>query len=403
MNPVRTIVHILLMLSLLVLPGCWDRKELNDIAIMLAFGVDLAKNGQYRGTAQFAVPSKLAPSEGGGTKENAFFTESGMGKTIYESTDFLQSKLSRSWFAGHRRASVFGEEMARHGLSELLDAYSRTPEIRMRSDMFVVKGGTAEQLLKLPYPLDRIPAIAYVKIHESLGVSSTLMMRDFLLAATSDGRSPILPALEILPGAKPKTESDGDGQSKDPDGKVKIAGSAVFNKSLKLVGYINNKESVTRRWIMGELRAANLTVPVPDEGTVVLRTSRLKSRVTPILSKDGVAFKVSLSGQGMIVENNTKLDLSLLKNVRKLEEALKKETEKQALQTIHHVQKQFKTDIFGFGDTVRRKHPYRWKTMKTRWQQIFPEAEMTVNADLKVKSVGLTGPPLMLEEDEIEK
>ncbi|MGR6018729.1 Ger(x)C family spore germination C-terminal domain-containing protein [Bacillus paranthracis] len=70
------------------------------------------------------------------------------------------------------------------------------------------------------------------------------------------------------------------------------------------------------------------------------------------------------SGEGTIQENNTNLDLSQPKNITLLEHVLEKQSEKQALQTIKKVQKQYGTDIFGFGEAIHRKYPSEWKGLK---------------------------------------
>lgn len=48
---------IMLLLSSVLLTGCWDRTEINDLAIVLATGVDY-KDGQAQLTAQIFIPRK---------------------------------------------------------------------------------------------------------------------------------------------------------------------------------------------------------------------------------------------------------------------------------------------------------------------------------------------------------
>ncbi|MGC6588562.1 hypothetical protein ACPV3A_26915 [Paenibacillus sp. Dod16] len=56
------LLHIVIML---LLSGCWSRRELNDLAIAVAAGVDWVE-GRYRLTVQVANPGQLTAKRSGG-------------------------------------------------------------------------------------------------------------------------------------------------------------------------------------------------------------------------------------------------------------------------------------------------------------------------------------------------
>ncbi|UUZ86249.1 hypothetical protein LJK88_24275 [Paenibacillus sp. P26] len=61
----RRAMLVMTVLSCLILPGCWDRRELNEIGLVTALGIDKAGD-QYELTAQFVNPGEIASKEGGG-------------------------------------------------------------------------------------------------------------------------------------------------------------------------------------------------------------------------------------------------------------------------------------------------------------------------------------------------
>lgn len=61
------IICLGLWISILLLTGCWDRKELNDRAIWLATGLDAGKNGGVEISGQITIPQEQ--SQGGGSGE----------------------------------------------------------------------------------------------------------------------------------------------------------------------------------------------------------------------------------------------------------------------------------------------------------------------------------------------
>lgn len=147
--------------------GCWDREELSDRVFDLAASADLNKDGTYLTAGQFIVPSRVEQSSKGGTGgDKPYFIETGSGKSSIESIQKARQKLSRIITRGHRRNYYIGEELAKNGIKDMLDAFSRDPGNRIRLDIWVVKGNTGLEALQVPYPLEKIPSVASVKIHK---------------------------------------------------------------------------------------------------------------------------------------------------------------------------------------------------------------------------------------------
>ncbi|MNP62048.1 hypothetical protein D3C76_1572910 [compost metagenome] len=82
---------------------------------------------------------------------------------------------------------------------------------------------------------------------------------------------------------------------------------------------------------------------------------------------------------------------------------LEKQVEASVSRTIAKVQDKFGSDVFEFGEVIHRKYPSRWKSLKDDWNREFRKAEVTVTANLTVRRIGVTGPPLHLKQDSIQK
>jgi spore germination protein KC len=395
-------VYLILILCLLVTTGCWDRRELNDLGMVLGWGMDLNKDGTYLASAQIAIPSKLSGGGGGGsgtTLGQGFYLETATGKNNSDAGENIQLKLSRKIFPGHRRVVVLGEALARNGLVKVVDEFSRNPEVRLRTDMFIVKGGTARELFAHPYMLENIPAIAVMKIHESVGGTESTTFKQFLEEAHSDPGNPTLPMIQMVRAAN-KGNDEQDHQRKT----FKYAGRAVFNDKLEMIGTLTVPEARDRFWIRGELNNHILTVEVPEgKGNITFAGRKFTSKIKPVIQNGKVTFFVTLTGKGIIKENNTNLDLMSSASNEAIERALNKTELKRATQTILKVQKKYKVDIFGFGETLHRKDPFYWKKIKYHWNEIFSEANIVVKVDVTVIQVGSTGPGLQLKEKVIKK
>lgn len=382
------IVFLIILQSMFLLTGCWDSIELNDRAIELAWGIDQAKDKKIQISTQIIIPSKITGGErgSGGSQGKAYYVETGTGKDTLDAVQQMQTKLSRKIFRGQRRVIVIGEELARSGIKDILDTYTRDPSINLRTAIFVIKGGTAKDFLQTSHPLEVIPAIGALKEYNQIGALKEVGFLNFLLFASSEASYPTMAVIG-------PSNSSSLGQNANG---FRIVGTGIFNKDLKLMGYLNVSEGKALRWATGNLDFLTITSRVPNEkGYVSIDMNKLDSKIKPIINRNHIQFLVSLTGQGSIRENNTSLDLTQVKNINIVQKALEKEAEKTLLNTITKAQKEYGADIFGFSDVIKRKDLHLWKSLKENWEKEFPEVEVSVKANLTVRKIGVTGKSLV--------
>lgn len=386
-------ISIILLISMFFATGCWDRTEINELALEMGWGLDKADNGQIQSSAQVVIPSKMK-TEGGGGAGKPYFVVYGTGRTTLEAAQSMQAKLSRKILRSHRRVLLIGEPLAKQGLKNVLDTYARDPQVRLRTDVFVTQNSTARDFLKIPYPLESTPAIGALKEHLSMGGFGNIVLLNFLLNASTEGSCPTLPVM------KATLDSGGSDQ---PDG-FAYAGRALFDENLKMVGIVSAPEAQLMFWIKSSNRYLTMAEYVPQgKGNVSVDLIRPKGEIQAALKGNRMTFQVLLKGKGAIRENNTNFDLRQWQNLQTVEAELNKDTAQRAKQLITKVQKEYGTDVFGFGEAVHRKYPYRWKQMKKNWSKEFSEADIAVSAKVTIQRVGLTGPPLQLKDSEIKK
>ncbi|CAN7523539.1 Ger(x)C family spore germination protein [Paenibacillus sp. LjRoot153] len=390
---VRLTTRFILLLFIPLTTGCWDREELSDRAFNLAASADLNKDGTYLTAGQFIVPSRIGlGSAGGSGGDKPFFIESGSGKSMIEAIQKTRQKLSRIITRGHRHNYYIGEDLAKNGIKDMLDAFSRDPGNRIRLDIWVVKGNSGLEALQVPYPLEKIPSVASVKIHKAVGGTTGTSYLDFMMAASTEGSCPTLPVVDIVQGTSPQKT-------------IRFYGRAIFSHDYKLVGYLNFVEGAYRQWIRRRISYFDIVEAIPEaNGNVGVIITKFGSRIkSSVLPNNKVKIELELTGMGHVGENNTNLDLSQQKNLKLVQHTINMKTSEHVLDMITKVQKQFGTDVFGFNQTLNRQHPSEWNQLKGQWDTIFPGIEVKVNVKIKLKYIGLVGPSLQLKESEITK
>lgn len=367
---------LVLFLTILITTGCWNLKEPNELAFVTGNGLDLTEEGMLEATALVVTPAGIG---GGlissGEMKESFHVISATGKNVSDAFVNIQSKLSRALFVGHREVFLVGHRLAEHGMGETIDAFIRNAQSDMRSIIYVVKDGQPKDILSIKPFFDPYITTSLSDEQKANGLKPYLA-REFVEDLLSDGTQPLVPVV-----------------SEKSTKHYRYSGSAILNKDegVKLVGFLNKKETAYARWITDMLTSVTLTSFVPQgDGNISLRIAGLDRRIRVNKVDEQIQIDIYLTGKGTIIENNTNLDPSKQKDLQVIRDALNKKTQKSIQQLIKKIQEEYKMDIFGFGEVVHKHSPHKWKTLKQKWNETFPQLYVSVNVDLQCNNSGQT-------------
>ena len=136
---------LILIACLMFLTGCWGKREVEELAPLIALGFDLGqKPGTYLITEQFATPKRSEASNVADV-DRTFSLEASSPREAYE----MMSKLAyRIPFMGSLKVIVIGEDVAKAGFMDVLDFAQRFAEFR-RSMYIVLTKGKAQSVLTM--------------------------------------------------------------------------------------------------------------------------------------------------------------------------------------------------------------------------------------------------------------
>ncbi|MBP3966506.1 Ger(x)C family spore germination protein [Paenibacillus lignilyticus] len=365
---------------LLLLTGCWDRTEINEYAFWMGTALDKGKVKKVRVSAQIAVPHEIGADKGSASSRSTLVITS-EGNTLLDSCQNVQNRLPRRLFIGHRRAVFISERLAREGISDFLDMYSRNPELSLRSGLFIVIGIDPEEILKMESPFNPFSSDVIVR-QDKFSKIGDMAAHDLFVDYSSEGTCPILSAIST----KDLTKAE--------KGKVvDINQLAVFNKQMQMVGLLDEKASMITLWMSNRLKLYYLTEFIPEgKGYVTVDETNLNSKITTEIKNGKPVVNVTLSGVGTVRENETNLDVALSKDLTIVENDMNRYVKKLAEDTIKQVQREYGTDIFGFGEKIHQEHAKVWRTLRRDWEQQFRDIEVHVDARIHLKRIGVFGP-----------
>lgn len=379
---------IIVVIFLLVTTGCWNRRELNTLAIAVGMGID-KEGDEYVVSFQVVNPGEVASNMvGGKALSTVMFKEKG--DTLFEAIRRVTTLSPRKIYVAHLRMVIIGEKVAEEGIGEVLDLLSRGHETRTDFYLAVASNAKAEEVLKVVLPLEKIPSN---KLFSSLEVSEqtwaptiAVTLDEMIASLIQEGKNPVLTGVKVLGKQEEGEERTNLGRI-DPDTRLQYEGIAVFKKD-RLVGWMNETESKGYIDIIDKLESTIVEVPCSDKGKIGIEILRAKSDMKGNVEKDEAKMEVTIKAVGTVGEVQcTNLDLmkpGALKELEKQAEQVLKENSEAAVKRA----KELQTDIFGFGQAINRKDPDYWKKVKKEWNEIFVDLPVGIDVTVEIEGIG---------------
>ena len=381
---------LVLLLLMAGLMGCWNRRELDTLAIVMGLAIDEApEKNKISITAQLVKPGEVkGPAKGQGSTK-AVWVVTSTGYTLFDAVRNFVSQSGRKLFFGHNQVIVIGEEAARKGVKPLLDFVARDHELRRRSWIIVAKGVKGARIMQFQSELEKIPALAISDLLKARAATSTataVNLNEFLGKLASDGIEPVAGRIELIDGVKPEGEEAGE----EDKTKVRLTGTAVFKQD-KLAGWLNKPETRGLLWVLEQVKSGIIVVknPQDEQKPVALEILRADSKVEPEIRSGKLVIKVKIEEEGNLGEAMNSSDITRPEVIRTLEKRQKTVIENEIRAVLRKAQKEFRTDIFGFGAAVFRKYPDEWEKIKDRWAEVYPDLVVELEVEAKLRQHGM--------------
>lgn len=389
-------------------PGCWDRREVDELGIILAIGVESAPNNKVRVIVQNINPSALkgggggdgGGGGGGGSPDKAYRNRSAEGNTIMDAIREMSRESPRRLFFAHNQVILISEELARtRGLQEIVDFFERNPEIR-RTNWVLVTRGDLSSLLDEPGRLEPTPAqriFGIIKERHAISTCPVQRLGDFLKLMESKSTQPFTSILETKKNtATPKEQQHKQMQEGPTElhNVMKITDTALFKQD-KMVGTLNAPESRGVMWVRNEVESGVIDINSPQgKGIITLEIMKSKSKLSPDVIDGQIIMNVLVNLNTNLVETTVPLDISKPETIKELEELLSRAVQGEIKASLAKAQQEYGLDVFGFGEALHRKEPKIWKGMSDKWSEYFPGVVVLVEVKSKIERTGLISKPL---------
>ncbi|MBC7343240.1 MAG: Ger(x)C family spore germination protein [Clostridia bacterium] len=411
---VKSIILLVLVLGLLILAGgCWNRREINDLAMVSAAGMDYI-DGRYRVTAEIFRPGMPGGGRGGVPGRQSIIA-TGEGPTVFSAIRNLALKVPRRTYWAHGNVVVVGEDLARRGMEEVIDFWDRDPEARRSSYFLITQGQAADLIVRPQAGIERslgreIAGLA--KTSRSAGYSYVSTLHHFLVTMASGSTAPTLAIVEFSPqmqpppppgGAAPAGGGSGEGSTVSADSMlgvikdepvltqtVRVSGVGVFRQD-KMIGQLNARETRGMMWVRG-LTSVNNTLrvecPAFSPAPVTLEVIRSRPKVVAKVIGGRPQVKVEIKAEGNLVDQGCADDLTVWNLWGNLEQQGANVIRGEILEAVRKAQ-ELRADVFGFGEALHRSQPKVWAQIKQHWEDEFSLLPVEVEVEFKLRRSGL--------------
>ncbi|GED71124.1 spore germination protein KC [Brevibacillus reuszeri] len=381
------ILFLIFLVCLLFTTGCWSRRELNDLAIVAAIGIDRVEN-KVQVSVQVVDPGEVAAQRASSGRAPVTMYHA-KGDTVFEAIRKMTTVTPRKLYFAHLRIFVLSEEVAREGIGKILDLFSRDHEIRTDFFMVVSKGAKAKDVLNVLTPLEKIPA---TKMFTSLEVSEkswaptvAVQLDELITDLVSEGKHAVLTGIRIQ-GDPQASKGRQNIEQIDAPSFLQYDGIAVFRKD-KLVGWLNEDESKGYSDLTDKLKSTVIEIACPSGGRMGVEVIRSKSKVKGQVKNGKPEVEVTVHTEANIADVECEIDLTKTKTIYEIEKKVEQVMKENAKLAVSKAKK-LQSDVLGFGDAIHRRDPVYWKKVKKNWNKEFSQVRFKMNVDVKIRRLG---------------
>ena len=421
----KNFLIIILTLSTFLLTGCYNKKELDNLAYVIALGADVGSGDELNITYQIAVPVKIS-SDSGKTGEENYITHTVTANSLYTGNSKVNSLTSKEVNLSHVKLIVYSEELAKQDLSGHINGIVSNVSIRPKTTVALCKGKAKDFLEKITPNLEASPARYYELLFESQKYTDDTIASELINFYSTAGALDQATTLLILSNqsgddessSKTKNEENikieqqitgisnktnqneksgsggGGGEEKSEDKKnkseTKFLGIAAFNGG-KMVGTVPEELVASHLILTSALKNGNITVEDVEEKNKLVSINLRQNKCCKFkvnIKNDTPEINITVNLTAKLQSSNSTTDYLTNKNKNTLKEKIEEKLENQ-LKEYFKLTQEFNSDIAGIGKYVKTKYLTWEEFEKSDWLKNYKNAKINVNVnvDLNVSRV----------------
>ncbi|OMF35967.1 hypothetical protein BK133_09785 [Paenibacillus sp. FSL H8-0548] len=275
--------------SSLLLQGCWDEVNLQDVSYVSAIGIDY-KEDHFEIYVQLIKFSLVAKTETLQPDPNPVWNGKASGDSILLALHDL-TRAGHSILSLEHLKTVIVQERAMGKMTEILDGLNRQRTSRYTAFIYGTRT-SIEKIFTTETFFDQSPLQSIMYMPGPLESQRSFIRPYLMQLAVQTLKEPAM--VTTLPAL---TENDKYWSRKKQSIPIQfIDGIFVFNE-LRYLGYLKESDSTGMRWVNPEFKQFQLKADGPEgSSTVVVTSSKARIHTSFVEGKPVFMLKLSLTG-----------------------------------------------------------------------------------------------------------
>ncbi|OUM88546.1 MAG: spore gernimation protein GerC [Bacillus thermozeamaize] len=342
----------------ILLTGCWDKIELNQLALVSMIGADIEPESGIK-TIYYQVINPLSGASAMGTTggdQAPVYTYKISGRSFGEIRSNVYQRLPRRLFVAHYKAVVVSERAAEHGIRDIVN-YIEVQQNARSSIPMLVADGSISKIMKTYTPLESLPSDSVESrlrflAEDSLFIGKHIRVKD-VSERMQQSRPVVLPLIREAAGSSFHDSGKRAAEIDANKGIFLIGGGAVI-QNYRLAGRLNENDMIWYHLLTGETGEQKIMLKVGGKQvTVVMKPVRFDQAAAYRRNKPVVSIRLDL-------ELSTSLATESIPRTWEDVEQLEREVKEQitdGLYAFYNKTKEKGWDLLGLKETVRRHLP----------------------------------------------
>jgi spore germination protein KC len=354
--------------------GCYNYRELSDMAITSAVGLDKSDKG-IKLSLQFINTQKneTETSSSGSLPNYTIYTSEG--KTMQEAFRKIVLESPKRVYGNHIALFLIGEELAKDGIFDILDFSIRDTESRKQFLVAVVKDNTAENVLTIINPLENLNSnyiTESIKDEQKfLGSSISTTFEEMVSSYLNKKTQITIPSIKIQ-GSVEEGKKEDNLKTSEINNKVVVSNMAYF-KDDKLVDYLTEKQGIALSFLRKKIVSTIISFKYKNDYIV----SEVVSTKTKYKFNNN-KITVTILGNANLNEITCKLNLEKNETIDMIESKINKKIKKDIKELIDF-SKEKNIDFIGLKDLVYKNQPKYYRKYKPDLKDIDVKVKVNIN------------------------
>lgn len=365
-------IKILIVIPLLLLlTGCYNYKDLNNLAIVSGISI-VYNNNKFEVSVEIVNPSL-------NDNNSRFVIYKSSDSSIQEAIRKISYECPKQLYLSHMNVLIIGEDVSKDYLSDILDFFARNTEIRSE---FYVLIGKDKDILTITTPLEKLSSESIMNSlkvsHNYLGYTNLVTFQDLLDVYLNPHQELAISSIDVLGDIDNGDNIDNIKNTIQKTNSI-ISGIAVF-KNNHLIGYLNEEDSLVYNIVTGKVN--NYLIKVENDHNKYFVCEVIDEDTDVLVKFHKRKIIIKIQGNVMLSETNGNFN-------NNLESIMNLYLENMIYNSLKRVISKYHSDIYGFQNILYLKNQDVVRNLNRSWNDYYLETfDFRVISKLKIVQKG---------------